>query len=459
MPSNVDALVNEGIAALKSGRRAEARQALQKATEIEQQNEKAWLWLSAVVDTPEERLICLENVLALNPSNQKAQRGLEETQRALNQSVAGPPPSSSFDFDFNAPAQTTNPFAGTGFEANPYSTGSTTGKVDPALAGWTGVDLGNTPSSVEWGPVGDVPAAPRPPVNQPTSQEYDDWMASLGLKSGSPASGSTPAFGGLSADDPFGTNATFGGSAPPPSDPFGVTSAYGGADPFGSTPAAPSAFGDFNFESPVPGGGDPFGMSKGGNDPFSFDSPPTGGNQGGSTGFDFDSGAFKASMPPPVAPIMDDYAPIASPSANDFAPITSPFETGSGAFGDYPIDDAPPAPPPTPARKTSTPAVSPARKSKPVPAEDAPLGMGLDSISPSSGAIFTTIDSTPSLNNQGTFFKQIPPEIQLTGKVAPPKATATSVTAPLDRRLVISVGVLAALNVASIILLIVNILR
>ena len=35
------------------------------------------MWLSGVVEEPEEQQICLENVLVINPQNDKARRGLD----------------------------------------------------------------------------------------------------------------------------------------------------------------------------------------------------------------------------------------------------------------------------------------------------------------------------------------------------------------------------------------------
>ncbi len=73
----IDDLLNRGIAALKEGRRDEARRLLAQALEQDEHNEMAWLWMSGVVETDAERRICLENVLKINSSNTIAQRGLE----------------------------------------------------------------------------------------------------------------------------------------------------------------------------------------------------------------------------------------------------------------------------------------------------------------------------------------------------------------------------------------------
>jgi len=67
-----------GITAARQGRQAEARALLQQALQADTRSEQGWLWMSAVVETDDERRICLERVLTLNPKNQTAQAGLEK---------------------------------------------------------------------------------------------------------------------------------------------------------------------------------------------------------------------------------------------------------------------------------------------------------------------------------------------------------------------------------------------
>jgi tetratricopeptide (TPR) repeat protein len=74
--TQVTDLLRQGIAAAKAGRTQEARQALLQVTELDERNEQAWLWLSGVVDSLEDRRICLDNVLVINPDNAYAQAGL-----------------------------------------------------------------------------------------------------------------------------------------------------------------------------------------------------------------------------------------------------------------------------------------------------------------------------------------------------------------------------------------------
>jgi len=74
--SEVQALLRQGIAAARGGRPEAARDLLSQVLDMDPENERAWLWMSGVVPD-EERIVCLENVLAINPSNELARIGLE----------------------------------------------------------------------------------------------------------------------------------------------------------------------------------------------------------------------------------------------------------------------------------------------------------------------------------------------------------------------------------------------
>lgn len=73
---DVKTTLDQAITAAKAGRTAEARHLLETVLDADQHNEQAWLWMSGVVDSDEERIICLENVLTINPQNAPARKGL-----------------------------------------------------------------------------------------------------------------------------------------------------------------------------------------------------------------------------------------------------------------------------------------------------------------------------------------------------------------------------------------------
>lgn len=75
--------LSQGIASAKSGQRQQAREWLAQAVELDEKNPTAWLWLSCVVDDLEERQICLQNALDLDPNNEAARKGLAQVQQQL----------------------------------------------------------------------------------------------------------------------------------------------------------------------------------------------------------------------------------------------------------------------------------------------------------------------------------------------------------------------------------------
>lgn len=86
--ANVQQLLREGIEAARAGDKATARQRFEQVTELDENNEKAWMWLSTVVDTDEEKRVCLSNVLVINPNNDKAQKMMEKLQAKKRQQAA-----------------------------------------------------------------------------------------------------------------------------------------------------------------------------------------------------------------------------------------------------------------------------------------------------------------------------------------------------------------------------------
>ncbi|MCU0491837.1 MAG: hypothetical protein MUD01_09635 [Chloroflexaceae bacterium] len=66
----------DGAVALQQGDRELARDLLMRVVEADETVEEAWLWLSGAVEDEADQRTALENVLALNPANEAAKRGL-----------------------------------------------------------------------------------------------------------------------------------------------------------------------------------------------------------------------------------------------------------------------------------------------------------------------------------------------------------------------------------------------
>jgi hypothetical protein len=66
--------------AAQRGDKAAARRLLTQVLEEDEQDEVAWLWMSALVDDPEIEKECLLEVLKINPNNELAQKHLRKFQ-------------------------------------------------------------------------------------------------------------------------------------------------------------------------------------------------------------------------------------------------------------------------------------------------------------------------------------------------------------------------------------------
>jgi len=80
-----DAWLREGIAAIKAGQNERAHELLIRVVARDEQNAQAWLWLSGVVESLEDRKVCLENVLQIDPDNAPARKGLAWVQQQMDQ--------------------------------------------------------------------------------------------------------------------------------------------------------------------------------------------------------------------------------------------------------------------------------------------------------------------------------------------------------------------------------------
>jgi len=74
--------LQRAIEAIQSGNRETGKHLLARVLRADPQNVQAWLWMSEVVDTNEQRRECLHRVLALDPENQAAYAALANSPDA-----------------------------------------------------------------------------------------------------------------------------------------------------------------------------------------------------------------------------------------------------------------------------------------------------------------------------------------------------------------------------------------
>ncbi len=117
----------KGVAAVKSGDRAAARQLLTAVVRESPEHIQAWLWLSAAVEKDEERAYCLRQVLKVDPDNPSAAAGLArlaakrrpEVEPAPPAQPASEPPLAPQPVEEAPPVQTATPPPSAGVESQP----------------------------------------------------------------------------------------------------------------------------------------------------------------------------------------------------------------------------------------------------------------------------------------------------------------------------------------------------
>ena len=75
-PNEIGQWLQHGIAAAKAGQLEDARFQLLDVVEQDQTNETAWYWLYQVYDRVDDKRICLENLILINPNNVWAKQEL-----------------------------------------------------------------------------------------------------------------------------------------------------------------------------------------------------------------------------------------------------------------------------------------------------------------------------------------------------------------------------------------------
>lgn len=71
-----DTMFRDAVDALRRGDKPRAKELLTLLIKADQNNPTYWIWLSASMDTPKERIYCLQTALNLDPENGTAKRGL-----------------------------------------------------------------------------------------------------------------------------------------------------------------------------------------------------------------------------------------------------------------------------------------------------------------------------------------------------------------------------------------------
>lgn len=74
---NSSDLLRNAVELARAGKKDAARDIFLRVVEEDPRNELAWMWLAGLVETLEDKIIACENVLTLNPSNEKARSYLE----------------------------------------------------------------------------------------------------------------------------------------------------------------------------------------------------------------------------------------------------------------------------------------------------------------------------------------------------------------------------------------------
>src|SRR5688572_28521894 len=73
---NSDTIFQDAVDALRRGDKPRAKELLTLLLKSDQNNAVYWIWLSASVDSPKERIYCLQTAHKLDPENGTAKRGL-----------------------------------------------------------------------------------------------------------------------------------------------------------------------------------------------------------------------------------------------------------------------------------------------------------------------------------------------------------------------------------------------
>jgi Tfp pilus assembly protein PilF len=77
---NLEQLLQLGIQTARNGNKQNARMIFQQVLDADKLNERAWIWMAAVAETPVDRARYLKTVLQINPNNPTALRELRQME-------------------------------------------------------------------------------------------------------------------------------------------------------------------------------------------------------------------------------------------------------------------------------------------------------------------------------------------------------------------------------------------
>ena len=84
-------LFRDGKKAARAGDNMRAHALFRQAIEIDPYHEQLWLWLASVVESDEDKRVCFENVLELNPANPTARQQLRKLEAKARRAALHPP--------------------------------------------------------------------------------------------------------------------------------------------------------------------------------------------------------------------------------------------------------------------------------------------------------------------------------------------------------------------------------
>jgi hypothetical protein len=94
----MDDLIQQGVDAYKSGDHETARKLLTEAIQLYPNNERAWGWMCNVCTNDQERILCLKQMVRINPDNQNTRKELMNLE---NKIPISPKPTGSQDVKLN----------------------------------------------------------------------------------------------------------------------------------------------------------------------------------------------------------------------------------------------------------------------------------------------------------------------------------------------------------------------